>query len=213
MWNKDALLEYAGLFDAVMAAVRRKRAPGTAAEHDQLVGFGVFTAMTYREMYESVEKEPRMYRKWLRQQSVRRPDTSRLVEDIFILLCQLKPQQPNTVGFLRSRWNSGAHGIRPGPSHRVQESSARSQDDPPAVAVQQQTLSQWLSLFIHTGQSPEAPTTSLINPLFTLQAPGRKRRPSLPARAIEEEDPKERSPRSGWTPSNNTGHNKMPVNM
>ncbi|KAI4793352.1 hypothetical protein KUCAC02_032782 [Chaenocephalus aceratus] len=73
MWNKDALLEYAGLFTAVMAAVRRKRAPGTAAENDQLVGFGVFTAMTYREMYESVEKEPRTYRKWLRQQSVRRP--------------------------------------------------------------------------------------------------------------------------------------------
>ena len=58
MWNKDALLEYAGLFTAVMAAVRRKRAPGTAAENDQLVGFGVFTAMTYREMYETVEKEP-----------------------------------------------------------------------------------------------------------------------------------------------------------
>ncbi|KAI4795382.1 hypothetical protein KUCAC02_031462 [Chaenocephalus aceratus] len=73
MWNKDALLEYAGLFDAVMAAVSRKRAPGTAAEHDQLVGSGAFTAMTYREMYESVEKEPRTYRKWLRKQSVRRP--------------------------------------------------------------------------------------------------------------------------------------------
>ncbi|KAI4796098.1 hypothetical protein KUCAC02_029447 [Chaenocephalus aceratus] len=58
MWNKDALLEYAGLFTAVMAAVSRKRAPGTAAEHDQLVGSGAFTAMTYREMYETVEKEP-----------------------------------------------------------------------------------------------------------------------------------------------------------
>ncbi|KAK5879450.1 hypothetical protein CesoFtcFv8_024747 [Champsocephalus esox] len=72
-WNKDVLLEYAGLFTAVMAAVSRKRAPGTAAEHGQLVGFGVYTAMTYREMYESVEKEPRTYRKRLRQQSVRRP--------------------------------------------------------------------------------------------------------------------------------------------
>ncbi|XP_034051751.1 uncharacterized protein LOC117532512 [Gymnodraco acuticeps] len=73
MWNKDALLEYAGLFTAVMAAVSRKRAPGMAAEHEQLVGFGVFTAMTYREMYETVEKEPSTYRKWLRKQSVRRP--------------------------------------------------------------------------------------------------------------------------------------------
>ncbi|KAI4795628.1 hypothetical protein KUCAC02_029764 [Chaenocephalus aceratus] len=73
MWNKDALLEYAGLFTAVMAAVSRKRAPGTAAENDQLVGSGAFTAMTYREMYESVEKEPSTYRKWLRKQSVRRP--------------------------------------------------------------------------------------------------------------------------------------------
>ncbi|KAI4799995.1 hypothetical protein KUCAC02_016533 [Chaenocephalus aceratus] len=29
--------------------------------------------MTYREMYETVEKEPSTYRKWLRKQSVRRP--------------------------------------------------------------------------------------------------------------------------------------------
>ena len=58
MWNKDALLEYASLFTSVMAAVSRKRAPGTAAEHEQLVGFGAWSAMTYREMYETVEKEP-----------------------------------------------------------------------------------------------------------------------------------------------------------
>ncbi|KAL3063490.1 hypothetical protein OYC64_003121 [Pagothenia borchgrevinki] len=73
MWNKDALLEYASLFALVMAAVSRKRAPRTPAEHEQLVGFGTWSAMTYRDLYDTAEKEPSMYRKWLRRQLVRRP--------------------------------------------------------------------------------------------------------------------------------------------
>ncbi|XP_033973177.1 uncharacterized protein LOC117472152 [Trematomus bernacchii] len=73
MWNKDALLEYASLFAPVMAAVSRKRAPGTAAEHEQLVGFGAWSAMTYRDLYDTAEREPSTYRKWLRRQPVRRP--------------------------------------------------------------------------------------------------------------------------------------------
>ncbi|XP_033988005.1 uncharacterized protein LOC117483763 [Trematomus bernacchii] len=73
MWNKDALLEYASLFALVMAAVSRKRAPRTPAEHEQLVGFGTWSAMTYRDLYDTAEREPSMYRKWLRRQPVRRP--------------------------------------------------------------------------------------------------------------------------------------------
>ena len=46
-------------FQAGTSDLQLKASKGTAAENDQLVGFGVFTAMTYREMYESVEKEPR----------------------------------------------------------------------------------------------------------------------------------------------------------
>ncbi|KAI4790703.1 hypothetical protein KUCAC02_034462 [Chaenocephalus aceratus] len=46
---------------------------------------------------------------------------------------QTDPQQQNKVRVPPEPLDSGAHGVRPGQSYGLQESSARSQDDPPAV--------------------------------------------------------------------------------
>ncbi|MED6263440.1 hypothetical protein CHARACLAT_004624 [Characodon lateralis] len=53
--NKDALLEYAQLFDEVAAAIvdkRRTLIGGTDSEGDRLVGFSEYRSVTYRELYE-----------------------------------------------------------------------------------------------------------------------------------------------------------------
>ncbi|MED6248131.1 hypothetical protein ATANTOWER_027290 [Ataeniobius toweri] len=50
--NKYALLEYARLFKEVTAAIVDKRRTGTDLEGDRLVGFGEYSTLTYRELYE-----------------------------------------------------------------------------------------------------------------------------------------------------------------
>ncbi|XP_047208696.1 uncharacterized protein LOC124859876 isoform X2 [Girardinichthys multiradiatus] len=68
--NKDALLEYARLFKEVTAAIVDKRRTGTDLEGDRLVGFGEYSTLTYRELYESSDPQISSYRGWIRGMQV-----------------------------------------------------------------------------------------------------------------------------------------------
>ncbi|MED6234283.1 hypothetical protein ATANTOWER_026060 [Ataeniobius toweri] len=63
--NKDALLEYARLFKEVTAAIVDKRRTGTDLE-----GFGEYSTLTYRELYESSDPQISSYRRWIRGMQV-----------------------------------------------------------------------------------------------------------------------------------------------
>lgn len=60
MSNKDVFLRYAGLFPEVKAVIRRRLVRdgyGTPADEDALcVGFGEFSKLTFKDLYESKEK-------------------------------------------------------------------------------------------------------------------------------------------------------------
>lgn len=56
MSNKDVLLKYAGFYPEVAEAIRQRRQGGTQAG-DCLVGFGAHKTCTYKELYESLDRE------------------------------------------------------------------------------------------------------------------------------------------------------------
>ncbi|KAI4793351.1 hypothetical protein KUCAC02_032781 [Chaenocephalus aceratus] len=184
MWNKDALLEYAGLFTAVMAAVRRKRAPGTAAENDQLVGFGVFTAMTYREMYESVEKEPRTYRKWLRQQSVRRPG-SQLAQLKDYIDRRDKEKQPVASSAASAAATSSAASAPPPPQLHQQPPPPQLSPPPPHLPPQQRRKRKLAVLSSSEDEDDHLMVEAAAQVEAALAAPAGSLRSSLPAEQHE----------------------------
>lgn len=57
MGNKDALLQYAGLFPEVVAAIQERQVregSGTPVQDDQLfVGFGNFAILTFKDLYDA----------------------------------------------------------------------------------------------------------------------------------------------------------------
>ncbi|CAK6985003.1 Epithelial-stromal interaction 1%2C partial, partial [Scomber scombrus] len=46
---------------------------GTDAEGDCSVGFGAHSSMTFRELYESTDKDVSSYRSWVRTKPVNKP--------------------------------------------------------------------------------------------------------------------------------------------
>ncbi|KAI7805449.1 hypothetical protein IRJ41_007991 [Triplophysa rosa] len=71
MGNKDALLQYAGLFPDVRAAIQERHVregSGTPAQEDTLlVGFGNFATLTFKDLYNAVDKERKGFIRWVRQ--------------------------------------------------------------------------------------------------------------------------------------------------
>ncbi|KAI4888925.1 hypothetical protein NFI96_005935 [Prochilodus magdalenae] len=63
MTNKDAFLRYARFYPEVAKAIRQR---STLAD-DCLVGFGAHKMCTYKELYESTDREKKSYVGWLRQ--------------------------------------------------------------------------------------------------------------------------------------------------
>lgn len=61
MENKDALIRYVQLFPDVVRAIRDRRVrDGSASrgeEDAKLVGFGAHAGVTYRDLYDSTDKE------------------------------------------------------------------------------------------------------------------------------------------------------------
>lgn len=61
MGNKDALLQYAGLFPDVMAAIQERQVregSGTTGQEDKLlVGFGNFATLTFKDLYDAKDKD------------------------------------------------------------------------------------------------------------------------------------------------------------
>ncbi|KAI4795577.1 hypothetical protein KUCAC02_029801 [Chaenocephalus aceratus] len=114
------------------------------------------------------------------------PDTSRLVEDIFVLLCQLFPSSRTQWGFLRSRWTLVLMAY-----DQVRATVSRS----PALvarttlqlfAVNQQTLSQW-----HKRWTAAQEKILLTSGTQALQGP-RTEEEAL----LEEEEPRAEEPRA-----------------
>ncbi|XDV38719.1 hypothetical protein PO909_008069 [Leuciscus waleckii] len=60
MGNKDALLRYAALFPDMMAAIsecRVREGTGTPAQEDMMrIGFGKFASMSFKDVYEAVDR-------------------------------------------------------------------------------------------------------------------------------------------------------------
>ncbi|XP_057187565.1 uncharacterized protein LOC130552902 [Triplophysa rosa] len=71
MGNKEALLQYAGLFPDVRAAIQERHVregSGTPAQEDTLlVGFGNFATLTFKDLYNAVDKERKGFIRWVRQ--------------------------------------------------------------------------------------------------------------------------------------------------
>ncbi|XP_047203981.1 uncharacterized protein LOC124857001 [Girardinichthys multiradiatus] len=94
--NKDALLEYAQLFDEVAAAIvdkRRTLIGGTDSEGDRLVGFSEYSSVTYRELYESSDPQISSDRRWIRGMQVQHAG-SRLSQGKTYVLRRDRAQQP-----------------------------------------------------------------------------------------------------------------------
>ncbi|XP_014875183.1 uncharacterized protein LOC106937936 [Poecilia latipinna] len=68
---KDVLLRYARLFPEVTAAISAKRRAEMEAMGHRMVGFGTYSSLTYRELYESREQKIRSYRNLIRRLRVR----------------------------------------------------------------------------------------------------------------------------------------------
>ena len=56
MSNKDVFLKYAGSFPELAEAIRQRRQRSTKAD-DCLVGFGAHKMCTYKQLYESADRE------------------------------------------------------------------------------------------------------------------------------------------------------------
>ncbi len=65
MGNKDALLQYAGLFPDVLAAIIERRVregTSTPTQEDQvLVGLGDFASMSFKDIYEATDRSRKGY--------------------------------------------------------------------------------------------------------------------------------------------------------
>ncbi|XP_048848223.1 uncharacterized protein LOC125718411 [Brienomyrus brachyistius] len=66
--NKDVFLRYASSFPQMSEVIRRRRHL-EAPSHKTLVGFGAHKNCTYKELYESKDRERRSYVRWVRGQS------------------------------------------------------------------------------------------------------------------------------------------------
>ncbi|KAK7167109.1 hypothetical protein R3I94_001491 [Phoxinus phoxinus] len=78
MGNKDALLRYSALFPDMMAAISERRVregTGTPAQEDQMrIGFGKLVSISFKDLYEAVDRDRKGFAKWVRKQ-VARPGT------------------------------------------------------------------------------------------------------------------------------------------
>ncbi|XP_013866101.1 uncharacterized protein LOC106519112, partial [Austrofundulus limnaeus] len=86
MLHKDALLEYARLFEEVTSALADKRSRDTESEGERLVGFGEYSSLTYKELYKSSDPQTSSYRRWVRDAPVKNPGTLSAVPPQHILL-------------------------------------------------------------------------------------------------------------------------------
>lgn len=79
MGNKDALLQYAGLFPDVRAAIQEwqvREGSGTPVQEDSLlVGFGNFATLTFKDLYNAKDKDRKGFIRWVRQKKDIRPGT------------------------------------------------------------------------------------------------------------------------------------------
>ncbi|KAK7156958.1 hypothetical protein R3I94_006876 [Phoxinus phoxinus] len=75
MSNKDVLLRYAGLFPDMVAAISERRVRegfGTRAQEDQvLVGFGKYATMSFKDLYETTDRDRKGFIKWMKKQTAR----------------------------------------------------------------------------------------------------------------------------------------------
>ncbi|XP_034089179.1 serine/arginine repetitive matrix protein 2-like [Gymnodraco acuticeps] len=119
------------------------------------------------------------------------PDTSRLVEDIFILLCQLIPSSRTQWGFLRSRWTLviTAYDQVRATVYRCPALVARTTLQ--LFTVNQQTLSQWHKRWIAAQEK-----IILTSGIQALQAPRTAEEALLSETSIEEEEPQGEEPRA-----------------
>ncbi|KAL6473026.1 hypothetical protein MHYP_G00192340 [Metynnis hypsauchen] len=114
MGNEDVLLKYAGSFPEVAETIKQRRERSAKAD-DCLVGFGAHKTCTYKELYESADREKKSYVQWLRGQS-----------------CKLGSKMDTLKKYIQKRdvdkAMPGCSLPRPGPS-RVQSPKAEPTDD------------------------------------------------------------------------------------
>ncbi|KAL1269405.1 hypothetical protein QQF64_031694 [Cirrhinus molitorella] len=99
MANKDALLQYSGLFPDVVAAIQERQVregSGTAGQEDELlVGFGNYATLTFKDLYDAKDKERKGFIRWVRQKKDVHPGTKMYSLQKYIKRRDAEKLQPN----------------------------------------------------------------------------------------------------------------------